>query len=362
MKHKVLFIITIIISLFFSSCSVKINSGYTKYSYEFLGTFDTIVQIMGYARSSDEFETMAEICQKRFEELDKLFDIYNDYDGINNIKTINDNAGIKPVEVQQEIIDLLIFAKDWYNKTNGKCNVALGSVLSIWHDYRERGINDPETAEVPPLDLLKEAAKYTDINKVIVDDSNNTVYLEDKNMRLDVGAVAKGFATETATKELIEKGYTSFIISSGGNVRTVGKPLDGSRKKWGIGIQNPDGNPHDPNDPSLDVLYINDKSLVTSGDYQRYYEVNGKKYHHLIDPVTLMPAEYYRAVSVVTEDSGIADFMSTTMFLTPYEEGLKLAERVGVDVIWIMKDGTIKATENARKVMKNLGGATNNDD
>ena len=181
-------------------------------------------------------------------------------------------------------------------------------------------------------------------------------------MRLDVGAIAKGFATELTTKELIEKGYTSFIISSGGNVRTVGKPLDGSRKKWGIGIQNPDGNPNGPNDPSLDVLYINDKSLVTSGDYQRYYEVNGKKYHHLIDPVTLMPANYYRAVSVVAEDSGIADFMSTTMFLTPYEEGLKLAESVGVDVIWIMNDGTVKATENARKVMKNLGGATNNDD
>jgi len=362
MKLKKLLFIVLISSLLFSACSFENDPGYTKYSYEFLGTFDTVVQIMGYARNSDEFETMAEICQKRFVELNKLFDIYNDYDGINNIKTINDNAGIKPVEVQQEIIDLLMLAKDWYYKTNGKCNAALGSVLSIWHDYRERGINYPETAEIPPPDMLQEAAKYTDINKVIIDDDNNTVFLEDKNMRLDVGAIAKGFATELTTKELIEKGYTSFIISSGGNVRTVGKPLDGSRKKWGIGIQNPDGNPNGPNDPSLDVLYINDKSLVTSGDYQRYYEVNGKKYHHLIDPVTLMPANYYRAVSVVAEDSGIADFMSTTMFLTPYEEGLKLAESVGVDVIWIMNDGTVKATENARKVMKNLGGATNNDD
>ena len=100
--------------------------------------------------------------------------------------------------------------------------------------------------------------------------------------------------------------------------------MDSSRKKWGIGIQNPDGNPNDPDEPSLDILYLNDKSLVTSGDYQRWFEVNGEKYHHLIDPVTLMPAQYYRAVSVVTEDSGIADFMSTTMFLTPYQEGLKI--------------------------------------
>ena len=111
MKLKKLLFIVLISSLLFSACSFENDPGYTKYSYEFLGTFDTVVQIMGYARNSDEFETMAEICQKRFVELNKLFDIYNDYDGINNIKTINDNAGIKPVEVQQEIIDLLMLEK-----------------------------------------------------------------------------------------------------------------------------------------------------------------------------------------------------------------------------------------------------------
>ena len=117
-----------------------------------------------------------------FLEFNKLYDIYKDYDGINNIKTINDNAGIKPVEVQQEIIDLLLFSKEWYNRTNGKCNIALGSVLSIWHDYRNASINNPEKAEIPPPDMLKEAMRYTDINKVIVDEDNNTVYLEDKNI------------------------------------------------------------------------------------------------------------------------------------------------------------------------------------
>ncbi len=237
----------------------------------------------------------------------------------------------------------------------------MGSVLSIWHDYRDKGINSPEKAEIPPLEMLKEAMKFTDINKVIINDDNNTVYLEDKNMRLDVGAVAKGYATEIVANELINKGYTSFIISSGGNVRTVGEPMDRSRKKWGIGIQDPDGNPNDPNEPSLDILYINDQSLVTSGDYQRQYEVDGKMYHHLIDPDTLMPAEYFRSVSIVANDSGIADFMSTTIFLTPYEEGRRLLENLGIDAIWVMKDGTVQATGNARKVMKYMGGASNND-
>ena len=361
MKYKKLLLIIISLLISISACSNESNSGYTKYSYEFLGTFDTVIQIMGYAKNADEFEIMAEICQERFVELNKLYDIYNDYDGINNVKSINDNAGIKPVEVQQEIIDLILFSKEWYNKTNRKCNIAMGSVLSIWHDYRDKGINSPEKAEIPPLEMLKEAMKFTDINKVIINDDNNTVYLEDKNMRLDVGAIAKGFATEIVANELIDKGYTSFIISSGGNVRTVGEPMDRSRKKWGIGIQDPDGNPNDPNEPSLDILYINDQSLVTSGDYQRQYEVDGKMYHHLIDPDTLMPAEYFRSVSIVANDSGIADFMSTTIFLTPYEEGRRLLETLGIDAVWVMKDGTVQATENARKVMKYMGGASNND-
>lgn len=361
MKYKKLLLIIISLLISISACSNESNSGYTKYSYEFLGTFDTVIQIMGYAKNADEFEVMAEICKDRFIELNKLYDIYHDYDGINNIKSINDNAGIKPVEVQQEIIDLLVFSKEWHGKTNGKCNIAMGSVLSIWHDYREKGINNPEEAEIPPLEILKEAMKFTDINKVIINDDNNSVYLEEKNMRLDVGAVAKGYATEIVANELINKGYTSFIISSGGNVRTVGEPMDRSRKKWGIGIQDPDGNPNDPNEPSLDILYINDQSLVTSGDYQRQYEVDGKMYHHLIDPDTLMPAEYFRSVSIVANDSGIADFMSTTIFLTPYEEGRRLLETLGIDAIWVMKDGTVQATENARKVMKYMGGASNND-
>jgi thiamine biosynthesis lipoprotein len=124
MKYrKILLILIIFICLFISACTNNNQSGYTKYSYEFLGTFDTVIQIMGYAEDSDEFEAMAKICRERFLEFNKLYDIYKDYDGINNIKTINDNAGIKPVEVQQEIIDLLLFSKEWYNRTNGKCNL-----------------------------------------------------------------------------------------------------------------------------------------------------------------------------------------------------------------------------------------------
>lgn len=346
-----------------SGCAAGIKSGngrYNKYSYEFFGTFNTVVQFMGYAESETKFEELAKKGQSRFEELHKLFDIYNDYDGINNIKTINDNAGVKPVEVRQEIIDLILFSKEWYDKTYGMVNIALGPVLSIWHEYREEGRHNPAGARIPDMESLKKAALKTDITKVTVDTSKRTVFLQETGMKLDVGAVAKGFATEIVTRELTDSGFTSFIISSGGNIRVVGKPRDGVREKWGVGVQDPDKNPKIPDSPSLDTLFINDASVVSSGDYERYYEVNGQRFHHLIDPTTLMPANHYRAVTILTTDSGIADAMSTAVFLLPYAKSRELVENIaGIDALWIMPDRSINVTDNMKKNLKNIGCASN---
>jgi len=336
------------------------SGGYTKYSYEFFGAFNSVTQIVGYSESEEQFEIMAKKCQARLEELHKLFDIYHNYEGINNIKTINDNAGIKPVEVRQEIIDLIQFSKEWYYKAGKVVNIALGPVLSIWHTYREEGKSDPSKAKIPDLELLKKAMENTDIEKVEVDPEKKTVFLQEKGMSLDVGAVAKGFATEILVRELQSEGFTSFIISNGGNIRTVGKPMDGKRSKWSIGIQNPDGNPLIPDDEPLDTVYIEESSVVTSGDYQRYYVVNGQRLHHLIDPNTLMPADHYRSVTVVTKDSGLADFLSSALFILPYEQSRALADSLeGVDALWVMKDGSLVATDNMKNSLKKMGGASN---
>ncbi|NLM34167.1 MAG: FAD:protein FMN transferase [Clostridiales bacterium] len=338
----------------------KAQDQYEKYTDSFFDTFDTVVTVMGYTKSKDEFDAYVDKIEAEFVRLNKLYDIYNNYEGINNIKTINDNAGVKPVKVDKEIIDLILFAKKWYEATGGKTNVAMGAVLKIWHDYRTDGKDNPEIAKLPPMEALQEAAKHTDISKVIVDVENSTVYLEDEKMSLDVGSVAKGYATELVTQMIVKEGFTSGIINAGGNVRTFGKPLDGKRDFWGIAVQNPDEFIVSDGSSSLDTLFVNDKSVVTSGDYQRYYVVDGKAYHHLIDPVTLMPGDYFRAVAIVTDDSGLGDFLSTTIFLTPYEEGRKLVESLdGVEALWIKKDGTIEATKGMEKLMKSKGASAN---
>ncbi len=355
MKRIVLgFLILVLTASFISGCSEK--QAYQKYSNSFFDTFDTSIKVIGYTKSEDEFNSYMEKIHKRFQELHQLYDIYNDYEGINNIKTINDNAGIKPVKVAQEIIDLIVFAKDWYARAEGKTNIAMGPVLRVWSHYREEAEYDPQNAEIPPMEELLEANKYTDIDKVIVDSENSTVFLEDKRMSLDVGAVAKGFATEIIAQEIMSEGFKSGMIAAGGNVRVLEKPLDGVRELWGVGIQDPNKFIFSEDSELLETIFINNASVVTSGDYQRYYVVDDKIIHHLIDSQTLMPGEYFRAVTVMTENSGLADFLSTTVFLMPYEKGLQLVNSLeGVEAIWVMKDGTVEATEGMEKIMKSNG-------
>jgi len=335
--------------------TMSLRDRLTKYTDTFFDTFDTAVTVVAYTKTEAEFDAFFQQIHSRFQELHKLYDIYNSYEGLNNVRTINQDAGIAPVKVPEELIDLIEFCKEWYRKTGGETNIAMGAVLRIWHEYREEGIADPESAKLPPMEALREAANHTDIDKVIVDKDAGTVYLEDPKMSLDLGAVAKGYATELVAREVQEAGLVSAVISSGGNVRTIGKPLDGVRERWGIGIQDPSKSILTEEENLLDVVFINDASVVSSGDYQRYYVVDGKLIHHLIDPQTLMPGEHFRAVTVVTPDSGVADFMSTTLFLMPLEEGKALAKEVGVDAVWVLPDGTVEMTEGFARIAKSRG-------
>ncbi|MEW9124742.1 MAG: FAD:protein FMN transferase [Thermotaleaceae bacterium] len=342
--------------MLFTGCVRGDKIVYHKYDSSFFDTFDTVTQVVGYTKTKEEFESYVEKIHQRFLALHKLYDIYNNYEGINNVKTINDNAGIKPVKVDKEIIDLLIFSKEWYDRTGGKTNIAMGAVLEIWHDYREQGMLDPENAKLPPMEELIEAGKHMDIEKVIIDIENSTVYLDDEKMKLNVGAVAKGYAAELVAEEIIEEGFTSGLISAGGNIRVLGKPLDGLRERWGVGIQNPDKYIVGEQENLLDTVFMSEGSVVSSGDYQRYYVVDGKALHHLIDPKTLMPGAYYKAVTIITEDSGIADYLSTAVFLMAYEESKVFVESLdGVEAIWVMLDGKMAATEGAKKIMKSQG-------
>jgi len=321
-----------------------------RYQAEFLSLFDTVTTIVGYSESKQEFTALAEEIKAMLTEYHQLFDIYNNYEGIHNLKTINDNAGKAPVKVDGKLLSMLRFAKKQYYTTNGRMNIAFGSVLSIWHDYRVRGISAPEEAEVPPLELLKRAAEHTNIDNLLIDEKASTVFINDPEMRLDVGAIAKGYAVERVAEILEKRGISSLIISVGGNVRTIGgKPDKKEIVPWNIGIKNPDQeSPH----TELCSITVKDCSVVSSGSYERYYTVDGIRYHHIIDPRTLMPAAYVTNVTIVCRDSGLADALSTAVFNMPYEEGRAFIEKMdGVEALWVTKDGEIRYTDGFGKLL-----------
>lgn len=337
----------------------KTQSEYTKYTHHFMGVFDTIIQVVGYAKTQEEFDSYAKDIEARFYELSKLYDRFYEYEGINNIRTINLNAGIAPVEVSQEIISLLDFCMEQYGqKGEGVVNIALGPVLNIWHDYMMRYADDPQNAVLPPMEDLEVANKLTDISKVQIDHEAGTVFLEEKGMMLDVGAVAKGYATQLVADEIYEKGFTSFIISAGGNVVAKDPPLDNLRNSWGIGIQNPNEDPSNPDSQSVDVVFVKNQSVVSSGDYQRFYMVGDMRVHHIIDPATLMPANHYRGLTIVCDDSGLGDYLSTALFVLDYPQSRALAEEKGVGVMWIFEDGTVEYTDALLPLLRDRGGAT----
>lgn len=309
--------------------------GKANFSY-----FDTVSYVYSYAEDSAEsFQERSAEVYHILGEYHQLFDIYHEYSGVNNLCTINRMAGGAPLAVDEKLLDFLLYAKDLYEKTDGEMNVMMGAVLRLWHDCRSAAEDDPSSARLPADEALTAAAAHTDIRLLEIDEENGTVRIADPEASIDVGAVGKGYATEVAAKRLEEMGAYGYVLNVGGNLRIVGTKPDGSG--WVTGIR-------DPNNPDGEFalsLRISDTACVTSGSYERYYTVDGVRYHHIIDKDTRYPADYFASISIITRDSALADALSTALFCMPYEEGLALAEQMdGVEVIWISDDGTVQYT------------------
>ena len=314
----------------------------TRYSTIFYDAFDTVTQVIAYCKNEEEFTAQMEALHTDLLTYNRLYDIYNDYAGINNVKTINDNAGKAPVKVDPHILSMLELADRMYTATNGKLNIAMGSVLRIWHDYREAAEATESEADnrLPTQEELEAAAQHCDINDIVIDQQAGTVYLADPEMSLDVGSVGKGYAVEMVCQAAEARGLTSALVSVGGNLRAIGTKPDGS--PWTGGVEDPWNAAAvytASNSMLTAAINISGMSLVTSGDYQRYYVVDGKRYHHIIDPDTLWPAAYFNGVTVLCPDSGLADCLTTALFCTPLEEGQKLVESLdGVEALWCTTD------------------------
>ena len=349
MKRIASFLLSFLMIISFSACSkAEPEQEKQKFTKSFLDYFDTASTIVGYDYSQEEFDANCAIIEEELKRYHELYDIYNSYEGVTNLYTINREAGKAPVEVHEDIIALFEFGREMYDLTNGKTNYAMGSVLKIWHEYRDEGNYDYFSAEVPPMELLEEASEHCSIDDVIIDKENSTVFFADPDMRVDVGAIGKGYATERIAQLLEEMGVDNYTLNIGGNIRTIGSKGDGSG--WIAGIQNPD-----LTSEQTFVLRVafSDLALVTSGSYQRYYYVGETKYHHIIDPETLFPKDTFASVSILTPNSGIADAVSTACFNLSLEEGMALIESMeNTEAMWIEPDGTTHFSSGFEKFIQ----------
>ena len=348
-----------LISVLIFSC---FNNKEKVYTETVDGLFDTVHVISGYDKSEQEFKKKVKFYQEEMEKLHKLYTSYEDFQGINNISTINENAGIKPVKVDRNIIDLLKDTLERNKEISDKVNIAAGNVIDLWDKAKTEG-------KLPEQSELEKMQKCAKTENIVIDEQNSTVFIKERCTKLNLGAVAKGYAVEQVTKKMEKAGMTSFIISAGGNVKVVGKrkiskkeseitDLKSCKNQFCIGIALPlyNDNNIDKSNPYnngkndyLAKIATENMSIVTTGNYQRYFVMDNKVYGHVINLETLKPEDSFASVSVITEDSGLADFMSTTLFLLSYEEGKALIEKMGkkekIDVIWAMKNGDVISSE-----------------
>ena len=308
-------------------------SGEQRYSVTYLDVFDTVTEFSAYCGSRKAFDAAAEAVHAELLRLHRLCDIYHSYEGQTNLFSVNQSAADEKLSLDADLMKILEYGKRFYGLIGGKLNIAMGSLISLWHDCMEQG----DHAVLPSEDDLRAASGHIGFDAVSMD--GRLVSRSDRDVRFDVGAIAKGYAAESAAAAARSSGLKDFSLHIGGNVLVSGKKPTGN---WVIGVQDPDGG-------IFTKLYLTDISAVTSGDYQRFVEIDGVRYHHIIDPDTRHPADGFRSVTVVCPDSFAADALSTSLFCMPVESGKKLASQFGAEVLWILPDGSAVRTDGFSK-------------
>ena len=323
-KHLILYILLGILPL---SCLYGCAKPETfSYTYSDIG-FDTVITFKATC-TEKEYKNYETIVKETFKEYDTYFDQYTEYEGLNNVWYLNHHAYNNPVEVNDVLLDC-IQASLTLNEMNANFDITYGSLLHIWHTYREQGTSIPSQEEI------QQAYPHAGKDKLVI--KGNTITYLDPAFKIDLGGIAKGYTCQKIKEKLNAEGLYNGFINAGGNIVLLGPKADGS--DWAIGIQNPNGD-----STGVYMTFKDECAIVTSGDYQRFYEVDDKRYHHIIDLKTGYPATYCRSVTIITNDSTLADFLSTALFCMSYEDGKAFIDSLdGVEAVWMIDKGKVSS-------------------
>lgn len=253
------------------------------------------------------------------------------------VNKINEKAGIDYVKVSDETYNV-IERGNYYSKiSDEKFDITVGPLVQLWDIAGEN-------PRVPSKEEIESAKSLINHEDILFDKSNKKIKLKEKGMKIDLGGIAKGYSADSVAEVLRENGVEHAIINLGGNILTMGSKTTG--EPWKIGIQNPDTSRGE----YIGIIGVEDKTVVTSGIYERFFEQDGKKYHHILSPFTGYPIENSIAgVSIITTKSIDADGLSTSLFSLGVEEGLKKAETLeDVEVVFVTKDDKVYITSGLK--------------
>ncbi|ERM19799.1 FAD:protein FMN transferase [Brevibacillus laterosporus] len=336
MKPKFALLFFLLFSLIVNGCVSKpdeeiVKNAIQPHSESFF-IYDTIVTVRVY----DD-----QVTDKHFKDLEARmkeieFHLSRTLQG-SEVYRINEQAGKQAVPVSEETYGVIKKTVKFAELSEGKFDPAIGPLVSLWNIGQDN-------AKVPSEEKLKEALQVIDYRQIVLDDAKRTVFLKQPGMAIDLGGIGKGYAADQIAAYLTEKGFNSAIIDLGGNILALGKKPDG--KDWVIGIQDPDRNRGN----QLGKLKVINKTVVTSGIYERYFEENGKHYHHILNPATGFPVDNHLfSVSVITNESADADALSTTGFALGLEKGMSFMESLPhVEAIFITKDKNVYITSGLK--------------
>lgn len=300
------------------------KSTYKEYSRNYF-YMDTYINVkVNTTMNNKEMDNIFNDIDYLYDSYHKLSDRYNEYDGVVNIYYLNeilDNE--KEILIDNRLSDIINIGIEYYDKTNGLFNIASGNLIGKWKEFIDNCDSVPNNLDV-----------NVNIEDIKLDGNTFTKY---NNVKLDLGGISKGYVTELVGKYLEDNNIYSYIINAGGNVK-VGKAYN--KDNYVVGITNPDNK-----SGIFTKVNINNLSVVTSGNYQRYCILDNKIYSHIINPVDKYPSNYMKSVTIISDSSILGDIYSTYLYLLPISDGLKVVNSTsGIEAIWyIDKDNIIKS-------------------
>ncbi len=314
---------------------------------------DTVCTITVVSSSGEQAK---EAIEAGFSGIKKLEQLLNYFSPGSEITVINKASGSSPVKVSRETLEVIQKAAGIADYTNGAFDPTIGPVMKLW------GFNKQASGfSVPSAYEISTALKLVDYRKIKINSADSEVFLEERGMELDLGGIAKGYAADRVIEIIKKRGIKAALVSIAGDIRGIGLKPDGN--PWEVGIQSPrpgsgvrgQGSGVGNEEDIFASIFLKDKAISTSGDYQRFFMEDGKRYHHIIDPRTGYPSAGAISVSVMAPEGFMADGLSTGIFVLGRDKGMELLKSMGLDGIIVDGSMGVFVTDNLKGKIRPAG-------